>query len=94
MNDIVNIISNEVVEKVTIICNDSNETIEVKVVENIESIKVVTSEVGLPGETGDTGLSAYQIAVNNGFVGTEIEWLASLPASTIDILLNYNIAKL
>jgi hypothetical protein len=27
---------------------------------------------------GGNGLSAYQIAVNNGFVGTEAEWLASL----------------
>lgn len=30
------------------------------------------------GEPGPPGLSAYQIAVNNGFVGTEAEWLASL----------------
>ena len=30
------------------------------------------------GETGDDGASAYQIAVNNGFSGTEVEWLASL----------------
>ncbi len=30
---------------------------------------------GAPGADGD---SAYQIAVNNGFVGTEAEWLASL----------------
>ena len=34
---------------------------------------VITPE--LKGEPGD---SAYQIAVNNGFVGTEEEWLASL----------------
>ena len=27
---------------------------------------------------GSAGLSAYQIAVNNGFIGTEAEWLASL----------------
>ena len=27
---------------------------------------------------GDNGLSAYQIAVNNGFIGTEQEWLDSL----------------
>lgn len=27
---------------------------------------------------GDDGDSAYQVAVNNGFVGTEAEWLASL----------------
>jgi hypothetical protein len=27
---------------------------------------------------GDPGLTNYQIAVNNGFIGTEPEWLASL----------------
>ncbi|MBN2681089.1 MAG: hypothetical protein JXR58_01150, partial [Bacteroidales bacterium] len=30
------------------------------------------------GTNGVDGLSAYQIAVNNGFVGTEVEWLESL----------------
>lgn len=33
---------------------------------------------GTPGATGATGASAYDIAVANGFVGTEAEWLASL----------------
>lgn len=33
---------------------------------------------GPQGPAGQDGLSAYQIAVNNGFVGTEEEWLASL----------------
>jgi hypothetical protein len=36
---------------------------------------------GLPlshGAQGPTGLSAYQVAVNNGFHGTEAQWLASL----------------
>lgn len=33
---------------------------------------------GVAGESGADGESAYQIAVNNGFVGTEEEWLASL----------------
>jgi len=36
---------------------------------------------GLPGDKGDTGAtgdSAYEIAVRNGFTGTEAEWLASL----------------
>jgi len=36
---------------------------------------------GLPlshGAQGPTGLSAYQLAVNNGFHGTEAQWLASL----------------
>lgn len=36
---------------------------------------------GLPGEQGipgDEGLSAYEVAVLNGFTGTEQEWLDSL----------------
>lgn len=31
---------------------------------------------------GAAGLSAYQIAVNNGFTGTETEWLTSLQGAT------------
>ncbi len=33
---------------------------------------------GAAGETGADGASAYQVAVQGGFVGTEAEWLASL----------------
>ena len=33
---------------------------------------------GPQGTQGDTGKSAYQIAVDNGFVGTESEWLSTL----------------
>ena len=33
---------------------------------------------GQNGQDGANGLSAYEIAVNNGFVGTEQEWLLSL----------------
>jgi len=33
---------------------------------------------GLPGESGLDGKSAYEIAVENGFEGTEQEWLESL----------------
>lgn len=33
---------------------------------------------GPPGPAGSMGLSAYQVAVANGFVGTESAWLASL----------------
>lgn len=43
---------------------------------------------GKDGPSGPAGESAYQIAVANGFVGTEAQWLASLvgpegPASTV-----------
>jgi len=37
---------------------------------------------GAPGQQGTTGASAYDIAVANGFVGTEQEWLNSLGSST------------
>lgn len=33
---------------------------------------------GIDGTNGQDGKSAYEIAVENGFVGTEAEWLASL----------------
>lgn len=33
---------------------------------------------GDKGAKGDNGKSAYDIAVSNGFTGTESEWLASL----------------
>lgn len=32
----------------------------------------------IQGGPGPPGLSAYQVAVQNGFVGTEQEWLQSL----------------
>ena len=38
----------------------------------------IQGPAGTSGTNGINGDSAYQIAVNNGFSGTEIEWLASL----------------
>jgi len=37
-----------------------------------------TGSTGPAGVDGDDGLSAYQIALNNGFVGSEAAWLLSL----------------
>lgn len=37
---------------------------------------------GLNGRDGTNGLSAYQIAVQNGFVGSNAEWLNSLKGAT------------
>lgn len=36
----------------------------------------------IPGPKGDPGLSAYQVAVQNGFIGSESEWLQSLIGNT------------
>ena len=52
-------------------------------------------ETGAQGEKGETGaqgadgLSAYQVAVANGFVGTEEEWLESLKGEKGDIGASY-----
>lgn len=35
-------------------------------------------EMGLQGEKGEIGASAYDIAISNGFIGTEQEWVGSL----------------
>lgn len=43
--------------------------------ENVGNIK---GEKGDKGDTGEDGLSAYEVAVNNGFIGTQEQWLASL----------------
>ena len=37
---------------------------------------------GEKGEKGDPGLSAYEVAQENGYTGTEKEWLASLKGAT------------
>ena len=41
-----------------------------------------TGADGATGPTGPTGASAYELAVDNGFDGTEDEWLASLQGAT------------
>lgn len=39
----------------------------------------------IEGTVGETGKSAYEIAVKNGYVGTETEWLASLKGEKGDV---------
>jgi len=48
--------------------------------EEEEEIKVIVTyqEPGERGEKGDIGISAYETAVTNGFVGTQPQWIASL----------------
>ena len=46
--------------------------------EVVEIIVEATGADGKDGTNGNDGLSSYQVALNNGFVGTEIEWLESL----------------
>lgn len=46
--------------------------------ESISSYAEKINTMSVAGEKGDPGASAYEIAVSNGFTGTETEWLASL----------------
>ena len=58
---------------------DESDTVVVRVVEE-STIVVTEGRQGPPGGGGPgaDGASAYEVAVSNGFVGTEEEWLASL----------------
>ena len=62
--------------------------------------EVVTHEIGAEqGPPWPPGESAYQIALDNGFIGTEADWLASLEfewqfdSYPQDLALEYWIAK-
>lgn len=46
----------------------------------VENMGGPRGEQGQKGETGPRGYSAYEIALENGFVGSETEWLESLKA--------------
>lgn len=58
----------------------------IEAVQNItsETVEVVTVEAAAQGMPG---LSAYQVAVKNGFVGTEAQWLESLKPERILLVL-------
>lgn len=43
-----------------------------------DGVPGMPGEPGTPGAPGQDGKSAYEIAVTNGFIGTEAEWLVSL----------------
>ena len=60
-------------------------------------IIINTKKEPQPGDTGQDGKSAYEIAVANGYKGTEHEWLQSLVGSrgesgisVVDVKLNEN----
>lgn len=51
----------------------------------VESIQpIIDINVNPVPLKGDKGLSAYEVAVAEGFVGTEQEWLLSLKVDSIE----------
>ena len=66
-------------------------TFQAWMLSNVQGEKGDTGATGLTGQNGANGrdgingvngLSAYQIAVSNGFIGTEEQWLVSLKGAT------------
>ena len=66
-------------------------TFQAWMLENVQGEKGDTGTTGLTGQNGangrdgiagTNGLSAYQIAVSNGFIGTEQQWIVSLKGAT------------
>lgn len=49
----------------------------------------ITVVQGIAGDNGVDGLSNYQIAVNNGFIGTEQDWLDSMQPNVAFIKFSY-----
>ena len=49
---------------------------------NLDGAVGIQGEPGLDGSDGSDGLSAYEVAVANGFTGTQAEWLTSLIGET------------
>ena len=50
--------------------------------QGIQGLTGATGPAGANGTNGTNGMSAYQVAVANGFVGTETQWLLSLLGAT------------
>ena len=59
----------------------SPDVVEIEINITSPTVEVVASPIAIKG---DTGLSAYDVAVKNGFVGSESDWLSSLKPDTIE----------
>ena len=69
------LIIQDTIENYNIIVNDDSEDVFILIEETITNTNIIIDEIGIQG---DKGLSNYEIAVKNGFIGTESEWLESL----------------
>lgn len=78
--EVVNITIDEVEEFVNISLIEIIEAVNITVIEEETSILIEVSESGAQGVKG---MSAYEIAVKNGFLGNEPQWLKSLMTNSI-----------
>lgn len=62
-----------------ILAQDHNDIVDdLSALNDERPLKGDPGDQGDPGEKGDNGKSAFEIAQDNGFEGTEQEWLESL----------------
>ena len=70
------------IKKYTVTTNQIIKQVQVIVTPAVK--KETTITVAQLGKRGLVGLTAYEIAVKNGFTGNEPEWLLSLKGSGFD----------
>lgn len=72
---------------------DSDKPPSVNIIETEDSIQlnfvIPKGDSGKDGNDGNDGKSAYQVAIDNGYVGSESEWLESLKYHLTDEDLDY-----
>jgi hypothetical protein len=78
---VVNITIDEVDESVNIVVNETIESVNITVSDLEQSITLEVSEIGTQGLQG---ISAYDVAIKNGYIGNEEEWLLSLRGNKMD----------
>lgn len=74
--------ADRVIDSLTVTIEDRSPKVRVAVIDP-DRTKVI--KVRMPGCQGGKGLSAYQVAVINGYEGTEAEWLRSLHADVAEL---------
>lgn len=64
----------ETIENISISFMEITDSVSIEITETIEVLTIEFQELGVPGVRGE---SNYEIALNNGFVGNELQWLES-----------------
>lgn len=84
---LINVTINEIINPCSVTINEVTDTINVQVSE------VINSETITISEQGTRGLSAYEIAVQNGYIGTEQQFATDLVEQDVDFNAYYILSK-
>ena len=99
-----NLIIEETINNVVLNIDETNENVIIDISEIIENTIIEVSEIGLKGDKGDKGdsgvdgvdgKSAYQSAIDGGFIGTELEFNTFLSEidNKVDKVSGYSLTK-